>query len=324
MATEIKVRAEQRCGELLATTEKNKGSRVAGVQRSNDTTTATLADMGLTRDESSRYQQLAAMPAEPYGHPHQFVGGTRPSACAMNPEAWRRARMQDVIDKALLLVDRVNHALRFAEAVDNPQMRAVRARVAVRFLEELQELTDRHPFLKIERLDSVEAKLAELLAGGGPNPPIAHSGDPLGSAGANTDLIKGLEFRATLQLRTPLSVLRKHGKVHKNLAKEPPAYAKEPWHGHWSLVLKTWKELGGADIPDWTPSTVATDLGPMEGHGQQYYEFLMAVRRVAADRSIPKSDRRSAVEAEAAKPQWSRFTERHGGAEAVARKILSS
>lgn len=64
-ATEIKVRAERRCGELLATTEKNTGGRPSD-NRSNDATSfaPTLADMGLTRDESSRYQQLAAMPAE--------------------------------------------------------------------------------------------------------------------------------------------------------------------------------------------------------------------------------------------------------------------
>lgn len=64
-ATEIKVRAERRCGELLATTEKNGGGRPSD-NRSNDATgyAPTLADMGLTKDESSRYQQLAAMPAE--------------------------------------------------------------------------------------------------------------------------------------------------------------------------------------------------------------------------------------------------------------------
>lgn len=65
-ATEIKVRAERRCGELLTATERNKGATVKGrmaVER-HDTHTPTLTDMGLTRDESSRYQQLAAMPAE--------------------------------------------------------------------------------------------------------------------------------------------------------------------------------------------------------------------------------------------------------------------
>ena len=67
-ATEIKVRAERRCGELLARTEKNTGSRGVGSNqhqvRSHDATTPTLADMGLSKSESSRYQQLAAMPAE--------------------------------------------------------------------------------------------------------------------------------------------------------------------------------------------------------------------------------------------------------------------
>jgi hypothetical protein len=70
-ATEIKVRAERRCGELLARTEKNTGARMNGralggasVVERHDSRSPTLADMGLTRDESSRYQQLAAMPAE--------------------------------------------------------------------------------------------------------------------------------------------------------------------------------------------------------------------------------------------------------------------
>lgn len=64
-ATEIKVRAERRCGELLSRTEKQHGGH-AMKARSNDATEVppTLAQMGLTKDESSRYQQLAAMPAE--------------------------------------------------------------------------------------------------------------------------------------------------------------------------------------------------------------------------------------------------------------------
>lgn len=60
MATEIKVRAERRCGELLSATVQHGGDR-RSESRSNS---PTLNDMGLTKDESSRYQQLAAMPAE--------------------------------------------------------------------------------------------------------------------------------------------------------------------------------------------------------------------------------------------------------------------
>jgi hypothetical protein len=65
-ATEIKVRAERRCGELLATAEKNRGAAGIGtsaVQR-DDRTPPTLEEMGLTKNESSRYQRLAAMPDE--------------------------------------------------------------------------------------------------------------------------------------------------------------------------------------------------------------------------------------------------------------------
>lgn len=67
-ATEIKVRAERKCGELLAQTEKNKGAAGTGSNqhevRSHASTAPTLAEIGITRDQSSRYQQLAAMPDE--------------------------------------------------------------------------------------------------------------------------------------------------------------------------------------------------------------------------------------------------------------------
>ena len=70
--TEIKVRAERKAGEMLrkaaeqgqrATPEKG-GANISTV--SNDATPlpVTLAEIGITRDQSSRYQKLAAMPEE--------------------------------------------------------------------------------------------------------------------------------------------------------------------------------------------------------------------------------------------------------------------
>lgn len=50
----------------MRVTDKNTGARGAGpvaVER-YDRDTPTLSDMGLTKDESSRYQRLAAMPVE--------------------------------------------------------------------------------------------------------------------------------------------------------------------------------------------------------------------------------------------------------------------
>jgi hypothetical protein len=67
-ATEIRLRAERRAGELLAETEKNKGTRGQGRPskrgrsgRPPKDETPTLADLGVSKDQSSRWQRLAEM-----------------------------------------------------------------------------------------------------------------------------------------------------------------------------------------------------------------------------------------------------------------------
>jgi hypothetical protein len=70
-----RVRAERRCGELLAEMEKAKGSARPGVGRAGNNAVAgcckitqprTLADLGLTKDQSSKWQKLAAVPEEEF------------------------------------------------------------------------------------------------------------------------------------------------------------------------------------------------------------------------------------------------------------------
>jgi hypothetical protein len=67
-ATEIKLRAERRAGELLATMPKAKGggdtstgSRAQPVQEP-----PTLADLGVTKTQSSKWQKLAALPEDKF------------------------------------------------------------------------------------------------------------------------------------------------------------------------------------------------------------------------------------------------------------------
>lgn len=67
-ATEIKIRAERKCGEMLKEGAKN-GTRAgrgrAEKEMSHDTTfVPTLPDIGISRDQSSRWQKLADMPEE--------------------------------------------------------------------------------------------------------------------------------------------------------------------------------------------------------------------------------------------------------------------
>lgn len=67
-ATEIKVRAERKCGEMLRDAAESGQRAKRGQPKkemSNDTTLlSTLDDIGLSRDQSSRYQKLASIPEE--------------------------------------------------------------------------------------------------------------------------------------------------------------------------------------------------------------------------------------------------------------------
>ena len=74
-ATEIKVRAERKAGEMMRDTEKNKGSKgqLSGRDSSGGTTMLppennipTLADMNISKAQSSRWQKLAAVSDEKF------------------------------------------------------------------------------------------------------------------------------------------------------------------------------------------------------------------------------------------------------------------
>ena len=63
VVVDVAIRAERRAGELLAEMEKNKGGK--GEQRpyrSGDTTSKKLSDLGITKDQSSRWQKWQPFP----------------------------------------------------------------------------------------------------------------------------------------------------------------------------------------------------------------------------------------------------------------------
>lgn len=137
------------------------------------------------------------------------------------------------------------------------------------------------------------------------------------SALGGDDLIDGMQFVATMQLRTPLRVLRRHGEVHRGSA-ALPAIAQEQWEGIWVPRVKTWRELG-IDTQAHAPLEVASEFGPVAV--ERYLPFLLAVRSIVeADGSV--AERRDRLQDELRNPQWATFCKKLGGNAAVVERFF--
>ena len=65
-AAELRIRAERRMGEALREAEVTKGRPEKMSPSTTFTSKPTLSEIGITRDQSSRYQQIAAIPRETF------------------------------------------------------------------------------------------------------------------------------------------------------------------------------------------------------------------------------------------------------------------
>lgn len=107
----------------------------------------------------------------------------------------------------------------------------------------------------------------------------------------NDELMNGLIFQATLQLRTPLEVLKHHNEVFNNKREAPPQYAKEGWEGMWLPNLKTWRELG-IDEDEMPNHTVSTDIGSLEDdEAEKYYKFLLEFHTIVENNHLSVKDK---------------------------------
>lgn len=96
-ATEIKVRAERRAGQMLAEMPKSKGE-LRNSSRSHDSTaTKTLADMGISKNDSSRWQKLAAVTDTQF---EQAVAAAKEVAGEVTTAAMLRAAKAEEPSKA--------------------------------------------------------------------------------------------------------------------------------------------------------------------------------------------------------------------------------
>ena len=99
-----------------------------------------------------------------------------------------------------------------------------------------------------------------------------------------------LRFSATLQLRTPLRVLSKHGSIHNDKRSRPPEYAKEPWQG-------LWVPENNDPAFDFLSegSMMASDIGPVPKDGGDYLPYLISIRKIV-EMELPIEERRHKLE----------------------------
>lgn len=95
------------------------------------------------------------------------------------------------------------------------------------------------------------------------------------------DMIKCFEFNATLQLRTPLNVLKHHKEKIFDKNKKLPKYVKEGWEGTWLPITKSFKELG-INMEEIPAGTCSSDLGYLSVEEQElYFNFLLKFHTIS-------------------------------------------
>jgi len=93
---------------------------------------------------------------------------------------------------------------------------------------------------------------------------------------SNQDILEGMEFNATLQIRTPLNVLIHHGEIYKGPPSQAPNYASDA-DGIWIFKTQSWQSLG-VDINESSDNLYASDIGPITS--AKYIPFLLEFRKI--------------------------------------------
>lgn len=94
-AAEIKLRAERRLGELIAEQDKHKGGGDTRKHKSQRATSAppTLKDLGITKSQSSRWQDIAKVPEKKFD---AFISDTRAKGGEVTTSGLRKEHVGDV------------------------------------------------------------------------------------------------------------------------------------------------------------------------------------------------------------------------------------
>lgn len=107
----------------------------------------------------------------------------------------------------------------------------------------------------------------------------------------NDDIIGGYQYSATLQLRTPLFVLKNHGRFVPATPEGPPRVSDEMWHGIWVLALTD--EFKFLD----EGATASSEIGYVPADGGDFLPFLVAVRTITESPASAVNEKKRALKA---------------------------
>lgn len=202
------------------------------------------------------------------------------------------------IDQAENLIRIINESTRIASNSKVSETRQSRIALARQRLGDLQQIVATNNFMSLTKLAEVEQGISNLEGA------IRAECAPAGNY-PNCDIISGLRFCATMQLRTPLRVLLRHGEIFNDLPNEPPQIARAQWEGIWTTKTRSFRELG-IELDEPPPGHIASSIGPIPVDGGDYLKFLIAVREIV-ESANSVDERLKSLADEVSRPKWSMF-----------------
>jgi hypothetical protein len=158
-ATEIRVRAQRKAGEMLrqAAEQGHRATGSTGNPELQVSKPATLQQIGITRDQSSRYQQLAAMPDE---HFETAVATAKATAGEVTTAFMLReaAKVQPRPPKGAK-ADAMRDELK-AAAERDVSLLTTYARLTIKALRSMDSVTDQERIVLDELAEAIAAKAA--------------------------------------------------------------------------------------------------------------------------------------------------------------------
>jgi hypothetical protein len=121
------------------------------------------------------------------------------------------------------------------------------------------------------------------------------------------DIYIGIEFVATLQIRTPLRILTRDGEIYSGNDDKQPDIAIEGWEGIWIPKLKPQYKMA---LNETSTTMCSSDIGYV--YKKEYLEFLIDLRKII-ELNDTIDNRIVALNEHYLSDKWKNYIDKHNG-----------